>query len=395
MRVPGQVAFARSGRFGSGQYVAVELAVMVAAGAIYSLPVLPAAAVTAGAVILVLPVIGRYGGRFWYEIAGAWLALRARREHGARAARRVQADGPYRSELAALAPGLSVRTVSDHQMRIGLGADDDGWFGVIALAPHDALSRAEGSQLRMDWLTRAAGPQASVQLVIRHTSLPAPGGSDTPCGQSYGALREALAAPAQRDVWIAVRVGGPWTATPLADGAGVARAVGGALSRVSAALTAHGLEHTVLDGPGVDQALLAAYGPDPYDGRLARQPRTPRELWTRWRAAHLVHISYAVANWTARPGLLAGLVRVPAAVSATTAVIVNTIRERGQESGPTGARMVVRLATKPEHAGQAARELRAAARSLGVRLVRLDGEQAAAVYATTPTAAVDGWGATW
>jgi type VII secretion protein EccE len=368
---------------------------MVAAGAFYVLPVLPAAAVTVGAAVLMLPVVGRYRGRFWYETASAWLALRERRERGARVARRVQAAGPYRFELAALAPGLSVRTVNDHQMRFGLGADDDGWFGVIALAPRDALSREEGSELRMDWLARAAGPQASVQLVVRHTSLPAAGGSDTPCAQSYGALREALAAPAQRDVWIAVRVGAPWTATSIADGSGVARAVGGALSRVSSALTTHGLEHTVLDGPEVDQALLAAYGPDPYDGRLARPPRTPRELWTHWRATHLVHVCYAVANWTARPGVLTGLAQVPTAVSATTAIIVNTIRVRGQERGPTGARLVVRVAARPELAGQAARELRVAARVLGVRLVRLDGEQAAAVYATTPTATVFGWGTSW
>jgi type VII secretion protein EccE len=368
---------------------------MVAAGAFYASPVLPAATVTLGAAILVLPVVGRYRGRFWYEIAAAWLALRQRREHSARVARRVQAAGPDATELAALAPGLSVRTVNVHQMRFGLGADDGGWFGVIALAPRDALSREEGSQLRLDWLARAAGPQASVQLVVRHTTLPAPAGSDAPCAQSYGALREALAAPAQRDVWIAVRVGAQSTATSIADGAGVARAVGGALWRISSALTTHGLEHTVLDGPGVDQALLAAYGPDPYDGPLARQPRTPRELWTQWRATHLVHVSYAVVNWTARPGVLTGLAQVPTAVSANTAIIVNTIRERGQERGPTGARMVVRVAARHELAGQASRELRIAARVLGVRLVRLDGEQAAAVYATTPTATLYGWGTSW
>jgi hypothetical protein len=209
-------------------------------------------------------------------------------------------------------------------------------------------------------------------------------------------LREALAAPAQRDVWIAVRVSGAGPAMRFAEGAeeaGVVRAVGGALSRVSAALMAHGLDHAILDGPGLDQALLAAYGPDPYGGLAA--PRAPREMWTRWRAAHLVHICYAVANWPARPGLLAELAQMPFAVSATTAVIVDTMRERGRENGPTGARMLVRVAVRPELAGQVASHLRGTARRLGVRLVRLDGEQAAAVYATTPTATVHGWARSW
>jgi hypothetical protein len=60
-----------------------------------------------------------------------------------------------------------------------------------------------------------------------------------------------------------------------------------------------------------------------------------------------------------------------------------------------GTRMLVRVVATPETIDDCQRQIAADARRLGVRLVRLDGEQAAAVYATTPTAASLGWAGTW
>jgi len=111
--VPDEVATGRAGRFGLGQAVAVELVAMAVAIGFYLLPLAEAYAVAAAAVLLLLVVIGRFGGRWWYEVLGGWLQLHSRRGAGSRAALVARPAGPYWAELAALAPQLEMRTVVD------------------------------------------------------------------------------------------------------------------------------------------------------------------------------------------------------------------------------------------------------------------------------------------
>jgi len=391
------MAMNRAGRFGLGQAVAVELAAMAVAAAVYALPAYPAVLVSLGSVPLLLLVVGRYRGRWWYEAVGGWVRLHERRGVRSRAALGARSAGPYWAELAALAPHLAVRTVIDRNVPIGIGADELGWFAGIALTPHDGLSRGDGSVLRLDWLARLAGepaaPVSAVQVVMRHTPLPSAAVDPrSACAQSYRELRDTLSVPPQRDVWIAVRLGLRDAATAAADYggdvAGIHRALGAALSRISSTLTANGLAHRVLDGADLQQALVGVYGPDPYDGGITHVPAIAHETWSSWRAIHAVHVCYAVVGWppNASPDLLGQLARVPGAVSVCTAVVLGAV-----PGDRVAARTLVRVVAAPTTVGACLREVRTMARGLGVKLVRLDGEQAAAVYATTPTAAPYGW----
>jgi hypothetical protein len=109
-----------------------------------------------------------------------------------------------------------------------------------------------------------------------------------------------------------------------------------------------------------------------------------------------VHVCFAVTGWPpgGSPDLLSQFARVPGTASVSTAVVLGAIRRAGRDQGPVGARTLVRVTAAPRTAGACLREVQTVARKLGVRLVRLDGEHAAAVYATTPTAAPYGW-RTW
>jgi type VII secretion protein EccE len=338
----------------------------------------------------------RVGGRWWYEAVGAWLRLRRRGRAGSRAARAARATGPYRAEFAALAPFLTIDTFLDRNVPIGVGTDELGWFAAVALSPPDGLGGdgrgGDGASLRLDRLARmVAEPSASptaVAVVVRHAPLPsAVVDPRSPCAQSYQELRATLGAAPQREVWVAVRLDlddGVVAADAGGGMAGIHRTLAAGLSRVGAIAGSLGLDHRVLDAAELREALITAYGPDPYDGKPVRIPPA-RESWSRWRATRAVHVSFAVAGFppSLGPDVFAELSHVPGAMSVCTAVTFTAAGPPGR----VGARMAVRVVAAPEALGACLRRVRDTARGLGLRLVRLDGEQAAGVYATTPTAA--------
>jgi hypothetical protein len=143
--------------------------------------------------------------------------------------------------------------------------------------------------------------------------------------------------------------------------------------------------------------MLTAYGPDPYTGPSTRARRTGGESWSRWRVAGAAHTCYAVSGWPASPSpdLISELAASPAAIAVCTSVTVGQIRSRDHDPGPLALRVLLRVVAAPSAVDQCERQLNAAARRLGISLTRLDGEQAEAVYATTPTAAPHGWGWPW
>ena len=384
----------QSGRIGLVQFVSVEVAALAAVITGYAFPSLPMVATGSVAALLVVPVVVRFRGRWWYEAAGAWLNLRGRRSDGAHAAVRARSAGPHWPELAALSPRLRLKTVADRTQLLGIGEDHLGWFAGVAVAAPDGLSRNGREPLRLEWITRLADPLTTVAVVVRHTPGSGFGLPSTPSSQSYQLLREALAVPPQRDIWIAVRVGQLDAATAAADRGELAvhRLLGSSVSRIRDALTAHGIDHWILDGPGLRQALVGAYGPEPHDPRLTR--RIPHESWSRWRAGRTQHVCFAVTHWPPgeAPDLLARLADIPGATAVCTAVTTGAIRRVGDDEGPTGIRVLVRVVAPPAAMAPCLRQLHASARRLRVGLVRLDGEQAPAVYATMPTAANDGWG---
>ena len=157
------------------------------------------------------------------------------------------------------------------------------------------------------------------------------------------------------------------------------RALAAALGRIEKTLSAASVRHRVLDADGLRSAVAHACGMD-LATALTGAGRSMRERWASWTAAGLAHASFTVTRWPASADhtLLAALARIPAhAVS-----ISLSVRRSGDRTAFSG---VVRVVTTPDRLRAGVRGLNRTASRLGVRLRRLDGEQAPAVYASAPT----------
>lgn len=361
-----------AGRFGRVQLVAVELAVIAAAGAVFATePV--AIGLSSAAALVLLGALGRIGGRWAYEAVGARWRLRGRSRF-------------HNTGLAALSPGLTISTYVDRGTPIGIGHDSLGWFATVAIVSANRV------QLRVEWLARLlAGftvPVTTLQLVTRRVPLAGPQDETATTTVSYRELLGNAPAPAVREMWIAVRLG-PGDAVSAAaerggDVAGVHRALSAAVSRIGTALTAEGIGHRVPDALGLRRIFAVASGLQQQEGAVAV---AALEQWTAWHAAGHVHLCFAVRSLPAEPhpDLLAELERVPAAAASHTAVVL-----RPNGSGAPALRMLLRFVTSGEHAAECARQVQQQAHRLGVSLVRLNGEHATGVYATCPSGAVQG-----
>ncbi|BCB88302.1 type VII secretion protein EccE [Phytohabitans suffuscus] len=382
-----------AGRVGAAQLVAVEAVLVAVAAAAYALPLAAAGVIGTVAAAGLLGAAVRFRGRWGYEVAAARWRLGRRR----RATRWAAGGAAPGAALAVLAPELSLTTARDRTGAVGVGEDALGWFAAVAVLPHDGLARGAAGQLRLDRLARLAAdpafPAGTLQVVTRRA--PAFGDDPrAPYARSYAELRQALGVPHPLDIWLAVRLGARDGAAAAADRgggrAGVRRALSAAVSRVGGELTAMGLAHRVLDAGSLRLALIVACGP-PVPG-----PAPLRESWSRLRAGGEAHVCFAVRSWPARtPGdLLARLADVPPATAVHTALLLGASRPETahQGGGATGvaAQTVIRVVAPAEATAACVKHLRSTAGALGVRLVRLNGEHAAGVYATAPTGAATG-----
>ncbi|MFY1670169.1 type VII secretion protein EccE [Plantactinospora sp. WMMB334] len=392
-----------TGRFGTVQLVAVELALFAAGAAAYALAPVPGVLAGAAGAVLLVATFGRSGGRWWYEVLGARLRLAGRRRAARRAQRLAGAEGVDDPLLAVLPPGPRTSTVTDRAGTIGVGEDPLGWFAAIAVRHPDALAGGHRGALPLDWLAELAAdpalPASTLQVVLRHSSLPvAAVHPHAVAAQSYLELCRVLAVPVHHDLWIAARLATRDAATVAADRgggtAGVHRALTAALARVGTGLANLGLEHSMLDGEGLRQAVAYSCGVDGIDGLAsAAAPSGPaRERWSRWQGRRRVQVCFAVRAWPAKAGAdpLRALTQVPSALDVSVAVVFGRRGDPRLPGGRAAARTLVRLTALPESVDACVRQLRAGAAGAGIRLVRLNGEHATGVYATAPTGATLG-----
>lgn len=387
-----------AGRFGTTQLVSVELAAVTAVAAVFALP--PVAAAVCGAVagLMLVVTLGRSGGRWTYEVVAAHRRLSRRRRAGLLAA---DAASPQHAVLAAFAPDLTMRTVADRGNSIGVGMDEFGWFAAIAVVPPDGLSRDPATALKLDWLARLAAepslPASTLQVVVQQVDGPAPGvDPSSAAAKSYRLLKQALSLPPSRHIWLVARLA-PRDGAHVAAGrgggeTGVHKALITTLSRLGTGLTEAGLAYRILDEAALRAAVNVACGLPV----VAVSP--PRERWSRVEAGGAVHVTFAVGSWPdARPGdALSDLLRVPDALAVSTSVIFGPriLPPSPDESAPTPApvpaRTLLRVAAAPDEIASCVNAVQQRAAHLGLKMVRLNGEQGAGAYATAPTGAIMG-----
>jgi type VII secretion protein EccE len=359
-------------------------AVLVISAALVSVRyVVPATVV---AIVVLLLVFGRARGRWWFEYVAARWRLGRRRRSGARALVRLSGADPRAAAMATLRPGLTIRNLLHRGRSIGIGADDEGWFAAVAVAGWSDVSGSRHVRLDIDQMARIVEespvPISTLQVVSHVTPAPV-GAAEDPTRRSYLELAAPDGCPLDQAVWLVVRLA-PADAVDAAASRGgglegVDRALAAMVSRVEKALTAAGVTGQVLDADGLGDALALACGLDSLDSARSGQALAG-ERWSTWLAGGMAHACFTVTQWP--PGSDHNLVAAVAAVPAAAVDVSVAVHQYGSEFAFLG---LVRVAAPPAQLPAAVTRLTAAGRRIGLRLRRLDGEQARGVYATAPT----------
>jgi type VII secretion protein EccE len=225
-------------------------------------------------------------------------------------------------------------------------------------------------------------PGAVVQVVVH--SVPAPTSEIDSRNRCVSSYRELLgqhgAVPADRNVWISVRVEeqrfvAAWAdeADPVEQAPAVVAAL---LRRMGRVMRRDVVGYQPLDADGLLDTLVRSLD-------LEQDPSAeqPTETWEQWRSAHLTHASFWVSNWPPTDQAAAMLEQIAAVPAASTSVsLVLDAREEH-----TDFRCIVRVATRQYGLAAAAAAVEEVVERFGGAVLRLDGEHAPAVYASAPT----------
>jgi type VII secretion protein EccE len=273
--------------------------------------------------------------------------------------------------------------VEDRGQRVGVGADAGGWFVVLEVGAVDGVGVAAAAPVPLAALAGALQDDSagvSALQLVTHTVPVTGAGLDprVPCMASYRQLPgDGLGTfPAHRHTWLALRLDtGDAAAAALARGGGldgVDRTLVASAGRTGTVLAGAGLHHRVLDSAALLDALDSSCG-------LGLHPGVPvDERWDAVSLAGVLHRTWAVSTW-GHTGLLPQLCRAVAAETSVALVL------GAPAEGQVTLRAMVRVMAPEAEMGAAAAALEQGAAMVGARLQRLDGEQAAGMYATAPT----------
>lgn len=350
---------------GSGQIVAVQLALvlLVAAAQAGVGLLLPAVPVAAALIVLAW---GRWRGRWLSEWAAVYLRYRGRR-------RRVEPTGDPAELLAAAAPGSRLSMLDIEGASCAALTDAAGMCVLLELGDQAVMPARAWHPLPSPATLLPAPaadtPPVRLQLLLHANAA----NGSSPAASSYRQLSSGRLLANERAL-LAVRVhrAEGWSEADLE------RALTGAVRKVRAKLG--DVPHRLLGDVAALRALAEAAG---HDGATAAQ-----EGWSALHIGGLYASSYAVERWPAphpdpAHALLPRLLRLPA-----TTVSVSLTAGPWADGGATlQAELTVRL-TAPDHTslGNAGTALRQLLATEHAQARRLDGQQFDGLTATLPLA---------
>jgi Protein of unknown function (DUF2984). len=377
-------------RVRTGQLVVAEVTAVAVGGSAFGPRWVFLGVALLGVAVLVA-TFGRAGGRWWYEAVA--LSRRFRRRRHLAAVQLVTATVDAGAVplpvawLRTLAPEFSRRSVTVGGHPVAVASDADGWFAVAevgSLWDDDLVAVPAGGTAEDLWAPSAVAPQPGAAA-----PQPAPPGGSAPDARpvpyrELAALLDQVSAvqvvlvpgvnAAQpRPAWVAVRVT-PTDALATERSGGVSaveRTVAAAVAKAVRTLDAAGWPARPVTPDGLVPTLVEATG---LDG-------PPQEHWSWWRAGRTVRTHYAVAGWRPAHGTLA------AGVSHLS-VRFDRPDHAGLDGddGLAAATVVAAVTAAPTALRRVCAQVVTAATAQSVRLLRLDGEQAPATWATAPTA---------
>jgi type VII secretion protein EccE len=332
--------------------------------------------------VVSVAVVGRLRGRWLYVWAEVVLRYRARRRRAGRAAEQAagRATGPV--------PELDIESFVDRVgTRFGMVRDQDGaWTAVLVADPAQQSMICDDPTQAMplgplaDALVDRDIRLAAVQLVSHVMAAPSPWVDPrSSVATSYLEVSRGEVV-AGRSVWIALRLDPGRCPGAVAARGGGDQGAHRALASVAARLSATLDQHARVRALGPDEVRVAVAATGGVD-RAADVAAHPVERWRQVAGPHRAQVGFRVRSWGRGDptGLIGRLAAVPSL--ATTASLL--LRPAGHQQ--VSARMSVRVVSLAADAEAVEVAVHRAAAAAGVRLVRLDGEHAAAVQDVLPT----------
>ncbi|TQL78358.1 type VII secretion protein EccE [Stackebrandtia endophytica] len=382
----------RLGPFGLVHLFAAEIVVGMAAG-IYTVtqdqPVQSAVPWYVGgfvaALLVLIPVFARSGG--------VWLYQAIPRRHRMKARQRQLGLSP--EALHGIAPDLGIVGITERDTDIGIGHDEGGWFAALAMGGVDGVTEAVPLDRLARLFTESGVPVSAIQVVGHTVPIGLAGHDGSAAAASYQELLGGLPAVVHHTSWLAVRMNTEDAMDAAADRGGdvegVHKALAVTVSRVGKLLRNAGVQNRVLDADGLRDTLQESLG---LTADVPKGQQRTAENWDHWQADGLQHVVYRITRWPTAENTLPHLIDVLAAVPAVFTSVSVTLRPgsvdtRDLDGRSTGRRVqvdcLIRIAADAHGLAAGQQRLVESADALGARLVRLDGEQGPAVYATAPT----------
>ena len=371
---------------------AVEIVIGMAAG-IYTvtqeMPLSSAAFWYGGGVVaallILIPVFARSGGVWLYQAIPRRRRLKVRQRQ----------LGLSPEPLHGLAPDLGIVGITERDTDIGIGHDDGGWFAALAMGGVDGVTEAVPLDRLARLFTESGVPVSAIQVVGHTVPIGLAGHDGSAAAASYQELLGGMPAVVHHTSWLAVRMNTEDAMDAAADRGGevdgVHKALAVTVSRVGKLLRNAGVQNRVLDAEGLRDTLRESVG---LTAEVPSGQQRTAEDWDKWQADSLQHVVYRITRWptseTTLPKLIDVLAAVPAVFTSVSVTLrPGTVDTRDIDGRSTGRRVhvdcLIRIATDSQTSAAGQERLMQAADALGARLVRLDGEQGPAVYATAPT----------
>lgn len=372
----------------AGQIVALQLAVI---GVLVGLqrPMEIMVPLLAGAVVLFALTVPRHDGRWAYQWLGIWLRYGLRRRH-----RTMTAGGSIAELLRPFLRGVQMSVIEIDDAEKMLLTHAGGLTMLVEATPETAGMFVE-SGLTVPPPTALlppvdeTGSPISAQVVVQTTPAPGAYRPDGVVAHSYQALGQGMV-PAHRRSWIALQA----LRTPAdsgTDDADLRAALLNAVARLQRRLRRAGIRATVLDGTALTADLVGLSGAETVPLPGGAPAVQLQERWTSWSAGSHAQVVYRLLEWPDL-GTHAGrefFDRLATLSSVMTTVGLSArrvVRPAGRSTGQSELELeaVLRLTVPADQVKRLRTQLDTLARRHGVRLQRMNGEQAFGVAASLP-----------
>ncbi|GIG67689.1 type VII secretion protein EccE [Phytomonospora endophytica] len=385
---------ARFGPVGLAQLVAVE----IVAAALLFVKGSDWIWLAAGVAVTGILVFGRTRGLLWYVRGARWLRLVFRRHR----------DRRRPAEVAALASGIELKTVTERGMSLGVAFDGTGWFAGLTVdsdePPHLAFGVLSGI------LLGSGAPVSSVQLVtqtvpLTSSNLP-PAAADEDDDDADGIKPEwrfpgddatatqvmnGLPLFARRDAWFVVRLdvqGAARIAAERGGGAvGIQRALGGTVGRLMKGAKQVGVNLRPLDATGLDEALRQSLGTESAEVDGADGVT---EDWRTWKLGELDQVTFTLHGRLPGVEELRRLWTEVAELQSSFCAVSISLRRASDRpiEKRLSVRCLVRVAAEHDDVDELVGRLGKLAVDNKVKLRRCNGRQGPAAYASAASGGI-------